>query len=107
MQHLPDGARRGNDLAYIPRVSDTTGHIDVHELAVDADGRVVFVDTMFGCLATFSERANFKPLRRPPFVSALVSEDRCHLSGLAMRDGQPALVTVVSLYLPHLSLLPP
>ena len=51
---------------------------------------------MFGCLATFSERANFKPLWRPPFLSALVPEDRCHLNGLAMRDGRPAFVTVVS-----------
>jgi uncharacterized protein (TIGR03032 family) len=106
MQHLPDGARRGNDLAYIPRVSDTTGHIDVHELAVDADGRVVFVDTMFGWPATFSERANFKPLWRPPFLSALIPEDCFHLSYLAMHDGRPAFVTVASHYLPHLSLPP-
>ncbi len=107
MQHLPDGARRGNDLAYIPRVSDTTGHIDVHELAVDADGRVVFVNTMFGWPATFSERANFNPLWRLSFLSALVPEDRSHLNDLAMRDGRPAFVTVVSLCLPHLPLLPP
>ena len=71
-------------------------HIDVHDMAVDADGRVVFVNTMFGCLATFSDRANFEPLWRPPFLSALVPEDRCHLNGLAMRDGRPAFVTVVS-----------
>lgn len=107
MQHLPDGAGRGYDVTCIPRASYTTGPIDVHHMVVDADGRVVFVKTMFGCLATFSERANFKPLWRPPFLSALIPEDRCHLNGLAMRDGRPALVTVVSLYLPHLSLLPP
>ena len=51
---------------------------------------------MFGCLATLSDRANFKPLWRPPFLSALVPEDRCHLNGLAMRDGRAAYVTVVS-----------
>ncbi len=95
-QQTPQWVGRGYDVAYIPRVGYTTGHIDVHDLAVDADGRVVFVNTMFSCLATFSERANFKPLWRPPFLSALVPEDRCHLNGLAMRDGRPAFVTVVS-----------
>jgi len=92
----PQWVGRGYDVAYIPRVGYTTGHIDVHDMAIDADGRVIFVNTMFGCLATFSERANFKPLWRPPFLSALVPEDRCHLNGLAMRDGRPAYVTVVS-----------
>lgn len=92
----PQWVGRGYDVAYIPRVGYTTGHIDVHDMEVDADGRLVFVNTMFGCLATLSERASFKPLWRPPFLSALVPEDRCHLNGLAMRDGRPAFVTVVS-----------
>ncbi len=95
-QQPPQWVGRGYDVAYIPRVGYTTGHVDVHDIAVDADGRVIFVNTMFGCLATFSERANFKPIWRPPFISALVPEDRCHLNGLAMRDGRPAYVTVVS-----------
>ena len=92
----PQWAGRGYDVAYIPRVGYTTGHIDVHDVAVAADGSVVFVNTMFGCLATFSERASFRPLWRPPFLSALVPEDRCHLNGLAMRDGRAAYVTVVA-----------
>ena len=92
----PQWAGRGFDVTYIPRVGFTTGYIDVHDMAVDADGQLVFVNTMFGCLATLSERANFKPLWQPPFLSALVPEDRCHLNGLAMRDGRPAFVTVVS-----------
>jgi uncharacterized protein (TIGR03032 family) len=96
-QQAPNWVGRGFDYAYIPRIGYTTGHIDVHDMAVDADGRLVFVNTMFGCLATLSERANFKPLWRPPFVSALVPEDRCHLNGLAMRDGHPAFVTVISM----------
>ncbi|MDZ4847717.1 MAG: TIGR03032 family protein [Pirellulaceae bacterium] len=92
---VPTWTGRGYDVAYIPRIGYTTGHIDVHDMAVDSDGRLIFVNTMFGCLATFSERANFKPLWRPPFLSALVPEDRCHLNGLAMRDGRAAYVTVV------------
>jgi uncharacterized protein (TIGR03032 family) len=43
-----------------------------------------------------SERYSFAPLWRPAFVSRLAAEDRCHLNGLAMRDGQPRYVTVCS-----------
>ena len=89
-------SRRDHDFVYVPRVGYTTGDIDVHDVAVDANGRVIFVCTQFGCLATISETANFTPLWRPPFLSELVPEDRCHLNGLAMRDGQAAYVTVVA-----------
>lgn len=89
-------SRRDHDYVYVPRVGYTTGDIDVHDVAVDADGRVVFVCTQFGCLATISEKASFQPLWRPPFLTDLVPEDRCHLNGLAMRDGKPAYVTVVA-----------
>jgi uncharacterized protein (TIGR03032 family) len=93
---IPAWAERGYDVAYVPRVGYTTGDIDVHDIAVDGDGRVIFVCTLFGCLATLSERASFQPLWRPPFLSALVPEDRCHLNGLAMRDGRAAYVTAVA-----------
>jgi uncharacterized protein (TIGR03032 family) len=93
---IPAWTERGYDVAYVPRVGYTTGDIDVHDIAVAGDGRVIFVCTLFGCLATLSERASFQPLWRPAFLSALVPEDRCHLNGLAMRDGQPAFVTAVA-----------
>jgi len=32
----------------------------------------------------------------PPFIDRIVDEDRCHLNGLAMREGKPAFVTAVS-----------
>jgi len=93
---LPPWAERNYDIAYVPRVGYTTGHLDVHDMALDANGRLIFVNTMFGCLATLSDTASFQPLWRPPFLSDLVPEDRCHLNGLAMRDGQAAYVTAVA-----------
>lgn len=90
------GKLDGYDRLFIPRVSYTTGDIDVHDIAVDADGRPVFVCTLFGCLATLSDRYNFEPLWRPPWVSQLAAEDRCHLNGLAMKDGRPKFVTACS-----------
>ena len=93
---LPRGhVQDGYDRLYVPRVAHTTGDLDVHDLAVTATGRVVFVNTLFSCLATLSERASFVPLWRPPFISRLAAEDRCHLNGLALEDGEPAYVTLV------------
>lgn len=84
------------DRLYVPRNAQTTGDIDVHELAVDGAGRVVFVNTKFSCLAVPSVTHGFTPIWKPPFISRLAAEDRCHLNGLAMRDGVPAYVTAVS-----------
>ena len=55
------------------------------------------VNTLFNCLCTLDERYSFVPRWRPPFVTALAAEDRCHLNGLAMGgDGGPAYVTVIA-----------
>lgn len=84
------------DRLYVPRNAQTTGDIDVHELNVDRAGRVIFVNTKFSCLATMSLTHGFRPLWKPPFISRLAAEDRCHLNGMAMEDGSPAYVTAVS-----------
>jgi len=89
-------ANESFDRLYVPRNAQTTGDVDVHELSVDRAGRVVFVNTRFSCLATTSITHGFKPLWKPPFISRLAAEDRCHLNGLAMKDGAPAYVTAVS-----------
>ncbi len=67
-----------------------------HEVAVEANGRVVFVNTKHSCLATFSLSHSFKPLWKPKFVSRLAAEDRCHLNGLALDEGRVRYVTAVS-----------
>ena len=84
------------DALYVPRHGYVTGDLDIHDLAVDRDGRLVFVNTLFSCLATVDEQYNFAPLWRPPFISKLAAEDRCHLNGLALADGQPRWVTACS-----------
>lgn len=68
----------------------------MHDLAIDTDGRPVFVSTLFGCIATVSDRHSFEPLWQPPFLSKLAAEDRCHLNGLAMQNGRPKYVTACS-----------
>ncbi|MEW5420537.1 TIGR03032 family protein [Amorphus sp. 3PC139-8] len=84
------------DRLYVPRRGQTVSDLDVHELGVDAAGRLIFVNTKYSCLATDSAVHSFKPVWRPPFISRLAPEDRCHLNGLAMVDGVPRFVTAVS-----------
>ncbi|QJU60055.1 TIGR03032 family protein [Sphingomonas sp. AP4-R1] len=84
------------DACYMPRETWLTGGLDAHDVAVDADGQVIFVNTAFNCLATLSPVHSFTPVWRPRFISALVNEDRCHLNGLAMEAGRPAFVTAAS-----------
>jgi uncharacterized protein (TIGR03032 family) len=92
----PGQVRDDHDRLYLPQVGYVTGDLDVHDIAVQADGRLLFVNTLFSCLAEPSERYSFVPRWKPPFVSRLAAEDRCHLNGLAMEDGAPRYVTAVS-----------
>jgi uncharacterized protein (TIGR03032 family) len=92
----PGATHNGYDRLYVPQVGYTTGDLDIHDIATLPDGRPIFVNTLFSCLATISERASFVPLWRPPFVARLAAEDRCHLNGLALREGRPAYVTCVA-----------
>ncbi len=100
---LPPGqhAADGSDAVYVPRVAWITGDLDIHDVAFgppsgQAGDEPVFVNTLFGCLATASDGSSFKPLWRPPFISKLAPEDRCHLNGMAMESGVPRYVTAVS-----------
>jgi uncharacterized protein (TIGR03032 family) len=94
---LPPGQPSGpHDAVYAPRVSWITGDVDAHDIAFDADGNIVFVNTLFSCLATISEGFSFKPIWQPPFISKLAPEDRCHMNGMAMENGRPRYVTMVS-----------
>jgi len=70
-----------------------TGDVDAHDIAVEANGRVVFISTLLSCVATTSHRFSLEPVWRPPFVSKLAAEDRCHLNGLALQDGRLKYVT--------------
>ena len=83
------------DALYLPRVRYHTGPLDLHDLAWDDAGRLWAVNTLFSCLSYVDGRSSFTAAWRPPFVRALAPEDRCHLNGLAMADGQPRYVTAL------------
>jgi uncharacterized protein (TIGR03032 family) len=83
------------DRCYVPRNAQFTGAIDIHELGIRKGGTVVFVNTKYNCLCVPSIAHSFKVIWKPSFISKIVPEDRCHLNGLAMKDGQPKYVTAV------------
>ncbi len=84
-----------HDAAYLPRRIHVTGDIDIHEMAWSAGGELWLVNTRFGCLCTLDADHSFYPRWRPPYITALAPEDRCHLNGLAMLDGRPQFVTAL------------
>ena len=85
------------DQAFLVRESFVTGNIHVHEMQWGADGQLWIANTLFSCLATLHEDYNFVPRWQPPFITELAPQDRCHLNGLAMRDGIPAYVTALGI----------
>lgn len=85
----------GYDKMYVPTIGYNTADIDIHDVVMDKNGDLVFVNTLFCCLARPSEVHSFEPIWKPPFISKLAAEDRCHLNGLAMKDGMPKYVSIV------------
>jgi uncharacterized protein (TIGR03032 family) len=93
----PDVAAKldgGHDACFLARTSHFTDDIQAHEAAwVGRDFCVV--NTLFSCLATLHPAYSFAPHWRPPFISELRPEDRCHLNGLALVNGQPRYATAL------------
>lgn len=89
-----------HDRCWLPRSSMVTGGIQCHEIAwgtsPSGEPDLWLVNTRFSCLAGLDPGYSFVPRWRPPFISSLAPQDRCHLNGLAMRDGSPAFVTVMA-----------
>ena len=85
------------DACYMPRRGHVTGDVRIHDLAYDGDGELWAVATRFSCLVKFDREYSFSPQWRPPFISGLSADDRCHLNGMAMVEGKPRYVTVLGL----------
>src|SRR5947208_2667568 len=99
LRNAPDLAARvepagQHDACYLPRSCHVTGDIGVHELAW-AGEELWAVNTRFSCLCTLHPDYSFVPRWRPPFITALAGEDRCHLNGLAMEADAPRYATAL------------
>ena len=85
----PGQLHEGGDRLYVPAASFTTGDVNAHEVVLGVDGQPIFVNTAFSCLASLAPLCSFAPTWQPPFITQLAGDDRCHLNGLALKDGLP------------------
>jgi uncharacterized protein (TIGR03032 family) len=89
-----------HDACFLARTSHFTGDLQAHEAAwingPKGASEFWIVNTLFSCLCALHPHYSFAPRWRPPFITALRPEDRCHLNGLAVVDGQPRYVTALA-----------
>jgi len=81
------------DALYMPRVTYHTGNLDIHDLNFGDNEELYAVNTSFSCIVKIDDNYNFTPYWKPTFIDRIVSEDRCHLNGMAMKDGKPKYAT--------------
>jgi len=86
------------DSEYAARAAYTVGDVDGHDVAMPSspDELPIFVAARYCCLARPATRACFEAVWKPPFITKIAAEDRCHLNGIAVRDGRPAYCTAVA-----------
>lgn len=84
------------DALFLPRVAYYTGRLNLHDLAFGGE-TLWMVNTRFSCLCTLSAQYNFVPQWKPWFITELAPEDRCHLNGMTLVDGQPRFVTALGM----------
>jgi uncharacterized protein (TIGR03032 family) len=83
-----------HDACLLPRSSHVTGNIGIHEIAFAGEDLWI-VNTRFSCLAKLDSEHSFVPCWQPRFLTRLSSDDRCHLNGLAVADGQVRYTTAL------------
>lgn len=97
------GSRRIKDedwqAVFMPRKGYLVGGCDIHDIVSgsrfgDTNYELVFVNTLYSCIAAIDFHYGFRPLWKPEFISALSPEDRCHLNGLGTKDGEIAFATL-------------
>lgn len=81
------------DALYMPRLTYHTGALDFHDLSYGKEESLFAVNTLFSCIVQLDAEFNFTPIWKPHFIDALVSEDRCHLNGMALENGKPKYAT--------------
>jgi len=83
-----------HDACFLPRNMHVTGDMRIHEIGW-ASGELWIVATRFSMLCTLDRDHSFVPRWRPPFITALAAEDRCHLNGMCIVDGRVRYVTAL------------
>lgn len=97
-RNQPEAGRRLGpsppDACFMPHALQVTGDLGVRDATFVGD-RLCLASARFSCLAAVEEGVSFRPAWRPPFVSVLAAEDRCHLNGLAVVGDQVRYATAL------------
>lgn len=86
----------GWDRLFLPRQCHVTGAVDVHDIALDKNNKLMAVVTLYNCVAELDHQGNFNPIWKPKFVDKIVNEDRCHLNGFCLVDDEVKYVSLVA-----------
>jgi uncharacterized protein (TIGR03032 family) len=90
------GRSAPHDALWLPSKGWEAEGLDLHDVALGEGGELWAVNTKGSSLVTAGEGGRLFNRWQPPFVSAYTLEDRCHLNGLALREGRPAVVTALA-----------
>ncbi|MEX1192732.1 MAG: TIGR03032 family protein [Brumimicrobium sp.] len=84
------------DTVFLQRAKYATSTLDVHDIEF-GKGILWGVNTVFSCICVFDINHNFIPKWKPPFITSLVPEDRCHLNGMVLENNLPVYASMLSL----------
>jgi len=84
--------KKSDQNAFALRHKFDTGKVDVHDVSFGERG-IYFANTRYNAIARVSKKKRFVHCWQPPFIDGVVRGDRCHLNGLGMRNGKPAMAT--------------
>tara|TARA_R110002072_G_scaffold301227_1_gene480576 strand:+ start:2940 stop:4040 length:1101 start_codon:yes stop_codon:yes gene_type:complete len=90
--HYPKAPGKYDSL-YMPKATYHTGQLDLHDLSFGKNEDIYAVNTLFSCITKINSDFNFSTFWKPNFIDQIVSEDRCHLNGMAMQNGIPKYAT--------------
>jgi uncharacterized protein (TIGR03032 family) len=86
----------GWDRLFLPRSCHVTGSVDVHDIALDKNNKLMAVITLYNCIAELDQRGNFNPIWKPKFIDKIINQDRCHLNGFCLVNGEVKYASIVA-----------
>jgi uncharacterized protein (TIGR03032 family) len=89
------GGYKANDgILYAPRLRIFTSDLGTRDMAVDGKGELLMACGAYSAVGRASNDASFEVVWKPPFITKMVREDRCGLSGIGLFDKERHCVTM-------------
>ncbi|MDA3927524.1 MAG: TIGR03032 family protein [Prolixibacteraceae bacterium] len=88
------GDKNKFDQIFLPKLTYHCGNVDLHDIAF-VNEKIIGISTAYSCLLEFSDSYSFNPIWKPDFITDLKNEDRCHLNGLAIKNGEIVALTAL------------